>query len=95
MAVTTDAAGNNGTFCRNLVPEMREKWNLPHVKYPDCHVYCFAHILNLAVQDFLDEVKCGAPMDEENAYEETWENRGQRMSVLKKVCYLLLFRFVF
>ncbi len=54
------------------------------VKDPDCHVHCFAHILNLAVQDFLKELKCEAPTDEREADGESHKQKG-RLSIIMKV----------
>lgn len=46
-----------------------------------CDVHNLAHNLNLAVQVFHEEVKCGAHVDQENAEEEIRENGGQQTSV--------------
>ncbi len=52
MAVTTDSASNNFSFMR-LVSEYCRTKNIHHVSSSGSRVSCFAHVINLAVQDFL------------------------------------------
>ena len=55
VAITSDSAGNNGTLakilearCQNLSIDFKAK---------NHHVRCLAHVLNIAVQVFLTELK--------------------------------------
>ena len=57
MAVTCDSAANNGTFMKFLAKEC-ESLNLNHISRTGSMVNCFAHILNLTVQDFLKGISC-------------------------------------
>ncbi len=53
------------------------------IEYPNCHIFCFAHVLNLSAQDFLKEIKCGAPLEENDEDGENWDLSSR--SVLVKV----------
>ena len=43
---------NNETFMRHLAKYCRKK-GLSAITYPDSKIICFAHVINLAVQEFL------------------------------------------
>lgn len=88
LAVTTDSASNNSTFVTEFVNEVHVKWNLYDVRDPDCHVHCFAHILNLAVQDLLAELKCNAPRDEREADGESHKSKGPLSIIMKVFNYI-------
>ena len=69
LAVTTDSAFNNNTFMRSLKEEcQRQGISFDHESR---HVRCMAHIIHLAVGDFLDELD-SYPEDSENAYGENY-----------------------
>ena len=50
LAVCTDNASNNETFIQDLLDN-------EYIKDKECHIRCFAHVLNLAAQDSLKEIK--------------------------------------
>ncbi|CAG8838859.1 7712_t:CDS:2, partial [Gigaspora margarita] len=56
LAITLDNAANNGVFVRKLVIKLQEEanfeWNSEHLRF-----WCFNHILNLAAQAALDQIK--------------------------------------
>ena len=54
MAVTADSASNNSTFMTHLVQECqgRDLWHIT----AKSKLNCFAHVMNLAAQDFLKSV---------------------------------------
>ena len=55
MAMTTDAASNNGRMMFFLSEKCIAK-NMWHVSQANSRLNCFAHVLNLAVKDFLSAV---------------------------------------
>jgi hAT family C-terminal dimerisation region/BED zinc finger len=64
LAITTDNAKNNDTFLANLEDECQEQ----DISF-DCestHVRCAAHVINLAVQDFLKALNSAA-LDSDDA----------------------------
>jgi hypothetical protein len=65
FCITTDNAGNNGTMMRRvskrLLEEKQINWD-PKVH----HISCLNHVINLAVQDFLKEIKGLAQGDVED-----------------------------
>lgn len=63
QAITTDNAANNITFLRNLEISCQEQSVSFQLKHR--HVRCLAHIMNLAVQDFLEALKSQALDDED------------------------------
>ena len=55
MAITTDNASNNNTFCQILESKcINENINFDKKNH---HIRCIAHVLNLAVQTFLKSLK--------------------------------------
>ena len=58
MAVTTDNASNNDTFLHSL-GDYCDKLGIDF-KYPDKHIRCMAHIINLSVQVLLKGLKSKA-----------------------------------
>jgi hypothetical protein len=50
LAVTTDNASNNDTFIRYLL-------DVDVIADKECHIRCFAHVLNLAAEAALAEIK--------------------------------------
>lgn len=50
LAVCTDNASNNDTFIQDLLDN-------GYIKDKECHIRCFAHVLNLSAQDSLKEIK--------------------------------------
>lgn len=49
MAVCTDNASNNDSFIQDLLDN-------EYINDKECHIRCFAHVLNLAAQDSLKEI---------------------------------------
>lgn len=65
QAITTDNAANNMTFLQHLETTCQEQ-SIPF-QAENRHVRCLAHVMNLAVQDFLAELK-SQPLDDEDGY---------------------------
>lgn len=82
--ITMDNAANNGTFIEEL-----EK-NIPGFENPKNHqIRCMAHIINLVIRTFIDNVN-------EEEIEDTKQKRSERRkSYRQKKCVLCLFLFVF
>ena len=81
MAVTSDSASNNGPFMTALARHC-QSINLNHFTRNGSRVNCFAHILNLAVQDFLKAINScrdypAASWDEEEEDEDLEEDEGR------------------
>jgi hypothetical protein len=56
FCITTDAASNNKTLIVSLANALQEKYNV-HIDLEDRRVPCLAHIINLAVSAFLQNLK--------------------------------------
>jgi hypothetical protein len=69
LAVTTDSASNNNTFMRSLKEECQRRGIL--FDHESRHVRCMAHVIHLAVGDFLNALN-SMPEDSENAYGENY-----------------------
>ena len=64
--ITTDSALNNNTFLRSLEETCQSRdISFDHESR---HVRCMAHIINLAVDEFLDKLD-SSPKDSEDAYD--------------------------
>ena len=66
FCIITDNAGNNGTMMKHISKRLKEDKNIdwdPEMH----HIACLNHVINLAVQDFLKEIKgLGIADDNEN-----------------------------
>lgn len=69
LAVTTDSASNNGTFLGALEAACMQQGIV--FDRASMHVRCIAHVINLAVQDFL-RVLSSTALDSENDYDENY-----------------------
>jgi hypothetical protein len=91
--VTCDNASNNETFLRALANICKsEGINFDAKKN---HVRCVAHVINLAVQAILIEMKAGVPQDEKELLGEIEGDRDIVPSgeVTTKVCPLLALQY--
>ena len=77
LAVTTDNASNNDTFLAHLETACREQ-DIPF-GCESTHVRCIAHVINLAVQDFLGALNSAA-LDSDTAYTEAYTADGNTAS---------------
>jgi hypothetical protein len=60
FAITTDNAGNMGTLASHLQDLCLQCVEDRQTEYELFHIPCLAHIINLAVQAFLEDIKAGA-----------------------------------
>jgi hypothetical protein len=73
LAITTDNASNNDTFLAHLEAVcLREGISFDR---DSMHVRCMAHVINLAVQDFLNKLNFRV-MDSEDAYDADAGSKG-------------------
>ena len=62
FCITSDAASNNCKMTKELQQLLRDRgirWNAKEM-----HLFCLAHVINLAVQDFLKALKVVKPKDD-------------------------------
>jgi hypothetical protein len=83
-AITTDSASNNITFMQHLEEVCRN--HRVDFKARNCHVRCLAHAMNLAVQDFLKELK-SPPLENEDSYLEVGDEE-QNLGIIAKLRYV-------
>lgn len=69
ISVTTDSASNNLTFMRALTSYCDTN-KISMGSSIESHLRCFLHVLNLAAQEFLSKIKCGAPSEDDPLNEE-------------------------
>ena len=90
MAVTTDNASNNITFLQSV----EDSCAIDHIQFEmeNQHVWCVAHVINLAVQKALKSLNIIEDWTEVELLElEFQEQHSGTGSLLQKVCiYLLL-----
>ena len=76
FCITTDAAKNNTTLVRNLSRILCErkgiKWN-----YKEMHINCLDHVINLAVQEFLQTIKVVQPINNEDDEDDDDDKDGE------------------
>ena len=74
MAVTTYSASNNATFVAHLAKKCEEKciWQFSN---PESRVRCFNHVLNLAVQDLINNIRAS----------DSKKGNDTRMTKVKKI----------
>ena len=85
--ITSDNASNNDTFMKYLEIFCKEE-NICFDAI-DSHCRCMAHIINLAVQDILKQIKAGEAQNEDDILE-SMDSTGE---IIPKVCliyYLIL-----
>ena len=58
FAVTTDNAKNNDTMTATLVESLSE--SIEHYDYELYHIRCLAHVVQLVVKEFMDNIKASA-----------------------------------
>jgi hypothetical protein len=67
FCITSDSAGNNGTMCKTLSRLLEDSkgiiWNAN-----EHQIRCMNHVINLAVQDFLESIKALASDDENDKH---------------------------
>ena len=84
----TDSASNNETFMRHLAKHCREK-GLSAITYPESRISCFAHVINLAVQEFLKHITRIDVQDEEDGSDDDYDDEDpfplSQISVVKMV----------
>jgi hypothetical protein len=84
QAITTDSASNNFTFAQHLENACQIRGIQFQAK--NFHVRCLAHVMNLAVQDFLEELK-SQPLNDEDDYLGL-EIEGRNVGTITKLRYV-------
>src|SRR5262249_1836596 len=87
LAITTDNATNNNTFLRSLEEKCRG-WGISFDR-KSRHVRCMAHIINLAVNDFLDKLN-SSPKESEDAYDERYIPDAQSAGFMPRLRKLVV-----
>ena len=81
-AITTDNTSNNATMIDELMKTMSHIKPLFDRK---CHMLCLAHVLNLAVQDGLKELKTTADEDTSASCISSSKSLGDVVSRVRKI----------
>ena len=93
MAITSDSAANNGTFMSHLMSHCRSR-SIFHFDRIGSRVNCFAHILNLSVQDLLKSLNrcvesnhgaCLPDSDDEDDLFEDWGEMDDEATTNRRV----------
>lgn len=77
LALTTDNASNNDTFIDDLLQR-------GYLADPEAHMRCFAHVMNLAAQDALKEIKTS--VDNIRYGVKTIRISPRKIAKLKEIC---------
>ena len=81
-AITTDNANNNATMIDELVKTMS---HINHLFDRKHHMSCLAHVLNLAVQDGLKDLKTTADEDTSTSSISSSKSLGDVVSHVRKI----------
>jgi len=84
LAITTDNATNNDTFITKL-RDLATTYNM-QFNMDDHHIHCIAHVMHLAVQDFLESIHSTVKYSEN----ELFDDNEIETSIIPKVRWFLL-----
>jgi hypothetical protein len=81
FCITSDSAGNNGTMCKTLSRLLEDSKGITW-SASEHQIRCMNHVINLAVQEFLESIKALAPDDENDKHKNDDEDDKDNNEVM-------------